>query len=114
MFSQHLFRYLIYVGNDRPTLRQLTDVIEEGCSIRWYELGLRLLEEHTGAGILNEIENDCPNNVVRCCRKMFDKWLEQQPNANWDQLLTALNHIGMNSVAEHIRGKFNRCTVAIH
>ena len=108
-----IFIQIPNIGNDRPTLRQLTDVIEE-CSTRWHDLGVQLLEEHTGSRILNEIENDCPSSVVKCCRKMFDRWLEQQPNASWDQLLTALNRIGMNSAAEHIRGKFNRYTVAIH
>lgn len=79
-----------------------------GLSTRWYDLGLQLLEESTSVRILNEIEHNCPNNVWKCCTKVFEKWLEQQPNANWDQLLTALNNIDMKSVAEQIRDKLRK------
>ena len=76
-----------------------------GFSIRWYDLGLQLLEERTNVKILNEIENDYPSNANRCTTKMLEKWLSQQPNASWDQLLTALNDIDMKSAAEQIKSK---------
>ena len=76
-----------------------------GFCTRWYDLGLQLLEERNGARILNEIECDYPNNASRCCIKMFEKWLQQQPRPSWNQLLTALNDINMNNAAEQIKGK---------
>lgn len=75
-----------------------------GLSAKWYELGLCLLEDSNNTNILNEIEHDYPNNASRCCIKMFEKWLSQQPNASWDQLLAALHNMNMNSAAEQIRG----------
>ena len=44
---------------------------------------------------------------------MFEKWLNQQCNASWDQLLTALNDINMNKAAEQIKGKltYNHITI---
>ena len=75
-----------------------------GFCTKWYYLGLQLLEEHNGARILIEIECNCPNNASRCCMKMFEKWLEQQPHPSWNQLLTALVNLGMNNAAEQIIG----------
>lgn len=78
-----------------------------GFSTRWYELGLQLLQEYTSVKILNEIEHDYPRNTSRCCTKMFEIWLNQQPNASWDQLLTALDTINMSSAAEQIKGRLD-------
>lgn len=100
-----------YVGNDRPTQRLLQNVMTAdltGFSTKWYELGIQLLEESTSVNILSEIEHDYPNNASRCCTKMFEKWLSQQPNASWDQILTALNNIGMNSAVEQIKRELIR------
>ena len=95
-----------FIGHNPPTLRLLQKVLAAdltGFSTKWYELGLQLLEECSGVKILNEIEHDYPSNVNRCCIKMFEKWLNQQCNASWDQLLTALNDINMNKAAEQIK-----------
>ena len=97
-----------FIGHNPPTLRLLQKVMtadHTGFSTSWYELGLQLLEERNSGSVLSEIEHDNPNNAKRCCIKMFEKWLNQRPNASWDQLLTALNDINMNSAAEQIKGK---------
>ena len=52
-----------------------------------------------------EIEHNYPHNASRCCIKIFEKWLSQQPNASFDQLLVALKKIDMNRAAEQIKGK---------
>ena len=100
---------MLHTGNVHPpTLRLLQDIMTAditGFSTKWYELGLQLLEERTSIRILGEIEHDNPNNTSRCCTKMFERWLNQQPNASWDQLLTALDNINMNTAAEQIRGR---------
>ena len=100
--------YIMHPAGNPPTLRLLQDIMTAdttGFSTRWYELGLQLLEESTGVKILREIDYDYPNNASRCCTKMFEIWLNQQPNASWDQLLTALDSIHMNSASEQIRGR---------
>ena len=75
-----------------------------GFCTRWYDLGLQLLEEHNAASILHEIRCDYPTNARRCCIIMFEKWLEQQPHPSWNQLLTALINLDMNSAAQKIIG----------
>ena len=74
-----------------------------GFCTSWYDLGLQLLE-HNGARILKEIKYNCGNDASRCCMKMFEKWLEQQPHSSWNQLLTALVNLDMNYAAEQIIG----------
>ena len=72
-------------------------------STKWYELGLELIENDK---ILKVIEADHPNDVNRCCRIMFEKWLERTPNASWSQLVTALDSIEMNVAADAVRKLF--------
>lgn len=102
------------IGNNRPTLRQLQEILAAditGFSTKWYELGSQLLEDFTSVNILNEIECDYPNSASKRCIKMFEKWLNQQPKTSWDQLLTALKNIDMNSAVEQIKGKL--CMICV-
>ena len=83
-------------------MQQLSEVMRiEHIEIatRWYELGLELVDSNK---ILRVIEADHPNDVNRCCRVMFEKWLEKTPNASWSQLVTALDSIKMNAAADAI------------
>ena len=97
---------MLFIDHNPPTLQKLRTAADlTGLSTSWYELGLQLLQEHNNGSVLSEIEHDNPNNAKKCCVKMFEKWLNQQPNASWDQLLTALKEIKMNSAAEQIKGK---------
>ena len=73
-----------------------------GFVVRWYELGLELLDSSTSVRKLKEIKADY-QNVTECCIKMFEEWLAQQRNANWNQLIIALNNISMNTAAEQIK-----------
>ena len=36
---------------------------------------------------------------------MFKEWLVVKPDANWNQLIDALNNIGMNTAATNIKKK---------
>ena len=99
---------MLFIDHNPPTLRLLQNIMTAditGFSTKWHELGLQLLEERNSCSVLNEIEHDYPNNANKCCIKVFEKWLNQQPDASWDQLLTALNDINMNRAAEQIKGK---------
>ena len=64
--------------------------------------------------MLKVIETNNRNDVDTCCRVMFEKWLDMRPSANWNQLITALSNIGMNTAADAIRkqlqaGKYKYC-----
>ena len=94
----------MYIGHHYPTPKQLRNILKpdtSGLAARWYDLGTRLLTDDTVV-VLDVIKADHPNDVNACCNKMFLKWLELQPNATWSQLITALNNIGMNTVAEEV------------
>ena len=71
---------------------------------KWYELGLELVDSNK---VLKVIEADHPHNTNTCCRVMFEKWLEKTPNASWNQLVTALDNIKMNTAADVVRKLFN-------
>ena len=73
---------------------------EADVTTKWYDIGLELLDSHTAT--LNVIKANHPNDVDECCTEMFNKWLGSKPNANWSQLIVALNGIGLNTVAENI------------
>jgi len=100
-----LFVVFYYLVEDSPTLRQLQDMMRHdntGFVVRWYELGLELLDSSTSIRKLKEIKADC-QNVSECCIKMFEEWLVQQPNTSWDQLISALANLNMNSTAQQIK-----------
>ena len=64
---------------------------------KWFDLGLELVDSHK---VLKVIQADHRNDVETCCRLMFEKWLERTPDASWEQLVTALNNIGMKTAAD--------------
>ena len=73
---------------------------EAGVTTNWYDIGLELFDNHTA--ILDVIKANHPSDVDKCCTEMFSKWLESKPDAKWNQLIVALNGIGLNTVAENI------------
>ena len=68
----------------------------------WYDLGMQLLQEEYFSK-LNVIEKNYPNDVEKCCGKMFGYWLSVDVQANWDKLIDALKHIQKNAMAARIR-----------
>jgi len=42
---------------------------------------------------LNIFEADSPNNVVKCCEKMFTEWLRVDLHASWKKLFEAIDEI---------------------
>ena len=87
---------------DRPTIKQLQEVMrikDIGITTRWRDLGQEL---HDSNETLQVIETDHPSDVNTCCRVMFEKWLEKTPDASWNQLVTALIKIKMNTAADAV------------
>ena len=87
----------------RPSMKDLNKHVIPLVAIKWYDLGLELLEtKHERE--LDTIEKDSKvEGAKTCCRKMFSKWLEtQSDNASWDQLIQAVKNIELNDVASDI------------
>ena len=72
----------------KPTLRDLSNLALE-VDYKWYGLGVQLLEEKD-VKVLSVIEIDHRGDVETCCIKMFERWLEIVPTANWGQFITGL------------------------
>ena len=69
--------------------------------VDWYQLGLNLgLPKHE----LTKIERDYQGNDRRRL-EMLDKWLRCTPNATWRDVVSALEQMGENRVAESIPQK---------
>ena len=96
----------ILVGNNRPTIRLLNKLVKQSVSTKWHDLGIELLGDKN-LQALDEIEKNYPRDASTCCTKMFQLWLERQPEASWRQLIQALRepNIEMNELAITIEQK---------
>ena len=83
--------------HSRPTLKQLNK-LKKSVTFKWHDLGIELLDPkdiHT----LDEIQKNYPRDASTCCTKMFQLWLNRQPEASWEQLIQALRGIDLDEVA---------------
>ena len=81
----------IFVGNSRPTLKDLWDLVVTKVAHKWKDLGLQLLQPDQ-ANMLNVIEANHPHDVESCCKRVLEKWLDtsSSTDATWNQLIGAL------------------------
>ena len=96
----------LFIGSNRPTIRLLNKLVKKSVIIKWYDLGIELLgDENLQA--LDEIQNNYPRDASTCCTKMFQLWLDRQPEASWRQLIQALRepNIELNELANTIELK---------
>ena len=63
--------------------------------------GIQLLENNDVKD-LNIIERNCPQDADKCCTIMFQLWLERNPSASWEDLIHALEIIGLKKVANKV------------
>ena len=95
-------------------------MIKDVCPI-WFDLGLELIEPGD-EDWLYDIKTDNCNDGNVCCKEMFWFWLNQYPDASWNQLIQALKepHIQLHDLAsrveamllpmdETIKGKLHIC-----
>ena len=87
-------------------MKQLQEVMRiDGVDIvtQWRYLGLELVDSNK---ILKVIEADYCKDTSACCRVMFEKWLQMKPDANWNELVSALKNMKMNTAADAISKLF--------
>ena len=87
----------ILVGSDRSTLRDLVIRVIPSVAIKWFNLGVVLLDPKY-QNELSIIEADTRNDAATCCRKMFSKWLNTDEHASWNKLIGALRIVQLNNV----------------
>ena len=66
-----------------------------GSSGKWRDLGMQLLQP-SDVGI---IAQNHPGDVVGCCQRVLEEWLEKATDATWNQLIKALRSIELNHLA---------------
>ena len=75
------------LGDARPTLEELCRHITPEHASNWRKIGIQL-------GIffsdLNAIEQVYPGLHEICCNEMFEKWLQSDPNATWNNVFDAV------------------------
>ena len=61
----------------------------------WLDLGLELMEQEDEEWLYDIHENN-PIDVNKCCIEMFCYWLNEYPDASWNQLIKALREPNIN------------------
>ena len=77
-----------------PSLRDLIQRVAPYSSGIAIELGL-------DGYYLQTLETDHPNNCVRRCQKIFDKFLERK-NAMWGKIIHSIRTLNFNAIANDI------------
>ena len=82
----------------KPELSELMEYVGVKAGVKWPAIGLKL--GITNAK-LNAIDKDCRGKTDDCCREMFDHWLNTNPDANWREVIEALNtaYVGEDTLA---------------
>ena len=56
-------------------------------AIYWKEIGILL---DVDSKQLEELEQTCPNDYIRCCKEMINKWLQSDRNASQNKLIASI------------------------
>ena len=67
-------------------------------------MGIELLDVED-LKALDVIQSNYPKDASTCCTKMFQLWLDRQPEASWEQLIQALRELNMFDPANTIEQK---------
>ena len=70
-----------------PELKDLYQHITPQYAADWKVIGTLL---GLPSGELKAIEAGYPTNVKWCCNQMLEKWLEVDPNASWEKLISVI------------------------
>ena len=90
----------MFLAAARPTIGQLNKFVIPNVGHRWRNLGVKLLG-------VDEAERLTGGNQKRCS-EILRIWLDRNPNADWYQLVEALDspRVQLSDVAGEIRNMF--------
>ena len=83
--------------SEKPSLRSLRDLIQR---VAPYSSGIAI-ELGLDRYYLQTLETDHPNDCVRRCQKIFDKFLERE-NATWGEIIHSIRTLSFNVIANDI------------
>ena len=82
--------YVIYAGKEKPAIKDIHNHVVPKWASKWKQLGTQLnIDQH----LMDIIECDNPNDCKSCCCEMFSKWLDINPVASWDDIITAVDNL---------------------
>ena len=91
------------VGMAKLTIKSLNYyILNTVIANYWKDLGTELLKEEY-LHELTTIKANHNSDVKKCCNAMFNYWLQVDYEANWNQLISALEEIHLNVLAQKIR-----------
>ena len=80
----------IFIGNKRPTLRDLYKYVVPKYAHKWRYLGVLL---HFDQAELDIIFSYFRNDSEECCRSLLSRWLERNRFVSWDELFSAIDDL---------------------
>ena len=97
-------------GHYRPSLQDLCEHVVPTVADRWKDIGVQLLDSTLlDQRVLEVIAADHPHSVEGCCKNMFEKWLSTQERASWNQVIEAVESVGLcylgNQLEKKLKGE---------
>ena len=89
----------MYVGSDRPTLKDLHEHVVKEAALKWKDLGSELYQRYI---VLDSIKLSSPPDAVQCCMHVFQRWLDTNIDASWNQLIRALKRVQLYGLADRL------------
>ena len=87
-----------------PSLKDLSSLVTPNYGAKWKIIGNLL---NLKKGEIEIIEHDYRHSAVDSCTAMWEKWLDQDTNACWGNLLKVLEETeNIYSVDHIIKGKY--------
>ena len=80
---------MLSLVNSKPTKEQLLDHVVPHVTLRWYDVGVKLLKVEQESH-LDVIESNHGDDKKECCKKMFWYWISTNTDASWQKLIAAL------------------------
>ena len=91
-----------YIGKEKPNIKDLHNYVVPKWASKWRQLGTQLnIDQH----LMDNIGHDHPSDCENCCCEMFTEWLDSNPAASWNDIITAvdnLSHEGSYAIASYI------------
>ena len=80
--------FLHQIASTAPTMKYLIKFVCGDHAADWKRIGYLL---GMSQGALDAIEKNYPANNKWCCDRMFEEWLQNDPNATWGKVFDAID-----------------------
>ena len=107
-YHTNIIHLCIFSAGKRPSLTELYSIVIPGpkevrvirtVATKWKRLALELGFE---LSVIERIGNRIYSDAEEDCEAMLRKWL-LRPDVSWEVLMTALDNIGLNSIAQDLK-----------